>query len=295
MSSTPSSQTGAVLLTGGTGKVASLIAPLLQSAGIPAIIGSRSGKAPEGFTGVKFDWTDKSTWGPALSNTVKPVESVFIVFPRANNPGAIASEFVDLAREKGVSRFVLLSASAIDENGLAMGEIHRVLKNLGDEGKIAWAVLRPTWFQENFYYTDPVVKLIKEQNKITSATGQGKVPWVSTQDIANVGFFALTSPKPPNRDFVILGPELLTYTELAEIFTLVLGRKIQYEEISEAELAQFYVKAGLPADYAHVLASFDTEIKNGGEDQMNNVVLEITGKRPRSFREFVEANKATWA
>jgi len=55
---------------------------------------------------------------------------------------------------------------------------------------------------------------IKQEGKIYSATGAGKVPWVSTEDIAAVAFKALTSEQAPNRDYLILGPELLSYGEV---------------------------------------------------------------------------------
>ena len=50
--------------------------------------------------------------------------------------------FVDLARSRGVNRFVLLSSSAIKVGGPAHGQIHQYLSDLGVE----YAVLRPTWF-----------------------------------------------------------------------------------------------------------------------------------------------------
>lgn len=56
--------------------------------------------------------------------------------------------------------------------------------------------------------------LIKDQSVIYTACGDGKIPFVSAADIAAVAFHALTVAKPPNCDYRVLGPELLTYDQV---------------------------------------------------------------------------------
>lgn len=140
--------TGTVLLLGGTGKVGREIAPLLQPT-CPVLLASRSGTSPDPakYTGVRFDWNEKSTWEPALSAGPTPVTSVWIVAPGILNPGPVAKDFIDLARAKGAVRFVLLSSTQVEDGGPAMGQIHKSLRELGERGETEWAVLRPTWFQ----------------------------------------------------------------------------------------------------------------------------------------------------
>ena len=55
---------------------------------------------------------------------------------------------------------------------------------------------------------------IKEQGKIYTACGDGKVPFVSAADIAAIAYHALVDAEPHNNDYRILGPELLTYDEV---------------------------------------------------------------------------------
>lgn len=56
---------------------------------------------------------------------------------------------------------------------------------------------------------------IQHEAKIYSATGDGKIPWVSIDDIAAVAFQALTGEQPPNTEYLILGPELLSYDQVS--------------------------------------------------------------------------------
>lgn len=70
---------------------------------------------------------------------------------------------------------------------------------------------------------------IRGKGKVYSATGNGKVPFVSTEDIARVAQRLLLDEKPHNTDYVVLGPELLSYDDVSCIFPCLMhwhaGRK----------------------------------------------------------------------
>jgi uncharacterized protein YbjT (DUF2867 family) len=56
---------------------------------------------------------------------------------------------------------------------------------------------------------------IKEEGKIYTACGDGKIPFISAMDIAAVAFRVLVDTKPPNSDHHrVLGSELLTHDEV---------------------------------------------------------------------------------
>jgi festuclavine dehydrogenase len=50
--------------------------------------------------------------------------------------------FIDFARQKGIKRFVPLSASVFKAGGSAMGQVHQYLIDL----EVDYTVLRPGWF-----------------------------------------------------------------------------------------------------------------------------------------------------
>jgi festuclavine dehydrogenase len=130
-----------VLLTGGTGKVASCIALLLQQAGHSTVIASRKGTAPPGFTGVRFDWLDDSTYD-APFQVASNITSISLVAPGTSDPLPPMKAFIDFAITKGVKRFVLLSASVFEAGGPAVGQVHQYLIDL----KVEFAALRSSWF-----------------------------------------------------------------------------------------------------------------------------------------------------
>jgi len=138
---------------------------------------------------------------------------------------------------------------------------------------------------------------IRDADNIVTATGEGKLPFVSADDVASVAFRALTNEKSHNTDHLLLGPELLSYDDAAALLTTKLGREITHIKISEDDLAKGMTSFGIPADYAKLLAELDTTIKNGNEERLNSVILDVTGHQPRKLEDFVEkcAESGVWA
>jgi festuclavine dehydrogenase len=59
-----------------------------------------------------------------------------------------------------------------------------------------------------------LIYTIKELNTIFTATGDGMIPFISADDIAEVAYHVLTDDKSSNCDLRILGPDLLTYDDV---------------------------------------------------------------------------------
>ncbi|KAF7878926.1 hypothetical protein EAF04_000129 [Stromatinia cepivora] len=131
------------------------------------------------------------------------------------------TNYVQLAMEKGVKRFVFLSTCSLQAGAKAIDIFHGSLSSLG----VDYTILRPTWLMDHFSNFQYLIE-IQKMNKIVSATGEGRLPFVSADDVAAVGFHALTSPNFPMRDLVILGPELLSYDDVASIISRAVGRTI---------------------------------------------------------------------
>ena len=137
-------------------------------------------------------------------------------------------------------------------------------------------------------------RTIKDESSIVTAFGDGKISFVSAEDIAAVAYRALNDEKPPNRDFVVLGPELLTHDEAAALFTEILGRQIQHIRISEEQVIQGFMKFGMKEAYARRLAEGEARASRGEFAILNEVVAQMTGRPPLTLRQFIEKNKKAW-
>ncbi|KAF9474125.1 NAD(P)-binding protein [Pholiota conissans] len=231
------------LVIGGTGKMSTHLSKLLQVANLPFLIASRRGKAPEPYKAVAFDCIDRMyIIGPAR---------VYEHFP-------IVKPFIDLAKSKGVKRFVLLSTSQVEAGGPLQGALHQYLIDIGVE----YTVL------QNF--GDTLTAGIRDGNQTVSATGDGRTPFVSTEDIAQVAFEALTAESSLNKDILIFGPKLLSNDDVAELFSSILGRKITHQRIPIEALEQTFVRIGLSQQYAKVLGKFETNVLKRREVQVQH-------------------------
>ncbi len=190
---------GTTLVIGATGTTGSRTAAQLTAAGHRVKAASRRATPVAGTEPVPFDWYDPATHAAALDEA----DRVYLIPPLGDSdPAAIMLPFLHQARTAGVHRAVLLSSSAIPEGGPAVGTVHQALPDLFEQ----WAVLRPSWFMQNFTGTHAHARSIRDEGIIWTATESGRVGFVDAEDIAAVAVRALTDEQAPNTD-LLLSPD----------------------------------------------------------------------------------------
>ncbi|MFF4801209.1 NmrA family NAD(P)-binding protein [Streptomyces sp. NPDC001351] len=270
------SATGTTLVIGATGTTGSRTTAGLIAAGHRVRAASRRGSPVPGAQPVRFDWYDPATFGDALAGA----ERVYLVPPVGDpDPAAVMLPFLRQARSAGVHRAVLLSSSAVPEGGPAVGEVHQALPALFDQ----WAVLRPSWFMQNFTGTHAHALSIRADGTILTAAGSGRIGFVDADDIAAVAVRTLTDDRAPNSDLVLTGPEALSHDDIAAIVTEVTGRPVVHHNLTYEQLRD-RLAAVVPLEFAALLADMDRAIAAGAEDRTTDTVQRITGRPPHSFR-----------
>ena len=268
-----------ILVTGATGKTGRRVVTQLREAGHDVRAASRK-------AGVPFDWTARETWDKALDG----VGAVYLVAPPADNTVAMVTGFVQAAMDKGVPRFVLLSASIFEAGGFGMGQVHAFLRDHAKE----WAVLRPSWFMQNFSESMHF-KGIVEDDAIYSAAEDGRVPFIDANDIAACAVACLTRGEAPNADFVLTSAQPISYDEVAVKISAGIGRTIVHKRISADALSERHMAEGVKPFTARGLAVMDGAIANGIEDRTTDAVNVLTGRAPATFDAFVQATAGVWA
>ncbi|MET9414410.1 NAD(P)H-binding protein [Streptomyces klenkii] len=268
--------TGTILVLGATGTTGSRTAARLIAAGHRVRAAGRRAASLPGAEPVRFDWYDPATFGDALTGA----DRVYLVPPVGDSdPAAVMLPFLHQARAAGVRRAVLLSASAIAEGGPAVGVVHRALPGLFDE----WAVLRPSWFMQNFTGAHAHADSIRKDGVILTAAGTGRVGFVDADDIAAVAAHALTDDRSPDTDLVLTGPRALSHDDIAAIVTEVTGRPVVHRPLSYEQMRD-RLAAAMPLEFATMLAGMDRAIAEGAEDRTTDTVRRITGRPPHGFR-----------
>jgi len=275
-----------ILITGGSGKTGLPLAHLLTDAGHNVLLASRSGKVPvSSFQGVKFDWNDTSTHQNPF-NTDSHIDRMYIVCPEVDAP-LVVEPFVELAIKKGVKRFVLLSSNILGpDSPFHTGPVHKYLAGRGVE----YAILRPTWFIDNFatFY----LSIIRDKNQLPSAFGNGRIPFIAAQDIAHVAFTALTDEKSHNTDHIIVGPDLYTMSEAAALFSEVLGRKIEYVHNTDEEELKFWLSLDAREEKAKAMLGLEKIAAAGSEESAFKIETKEVGKV--HLKAWIKGNREIW-
>ncbi|MGW1506714.1 NAD(P)H-binding protein [Streptomyces mirabilis] len=278
-----------VLVTGGTGKTGSALVDLLRGNGVRVRVASRNPSADDPDA-VRFDWDDPATHPAAL----RGMNRVFLVPPvNAVDPIPLVGPFLAEAQRLGVRRLVLLGSAIVLPNAPGALELAERVR-----ARPGWVVLRASGFMQNFLRPHPLGERIRRHGEIRTAAGAGRLGWIDARDIAAAASALLIDPgvdAGDQRDYLLTGPKALSYGDAAAIITARTSRPIQVLHIKADELAGTYRAAGMPGGFAAALAAVEDGIKAGREDLVSTAVLDLIGRPPRPFAEFVQDHATEWA
>jgi uncharacterized protein YbjT (DUF2867 family) len=285
-----------VLVAGATGKVGRRLIPRLVRRGMTVRAASRSPvAAPSGIEPVRFDWTDASSYRPAVTG----VNAIYLVpgpVPQADHADKIR-ELLDSASGFGVTRVLLLSSFGV---GQAPQENPLRRIELAVEGSgVPYTILRPVAFMQNFSeglrWRESFAEGIRERDEIVGPGGGGIVSYVSADDIAAVAAVALSDDGHGGKAYAPLGPEPLTLAQVAEQISWVVGRKIKYVETDRTPIRDALLASGAPPETAeHNSQVYTHAFSSSMFGVLNDDILNVTGRPPVSFGEFAAGAVAAW-
>lgn len=257
-----------VLVLGATGKTGARVAQGLRAQGVTVREGSRNAIPT-------FDWEDQTTWPAALAG----MHGVYITYqPDLAAPGAEAAigAFVEAAKSAGVRHLVLLSGRGEP----AAQRCEAIVQNCG----LAWTLLRASWFHQNFsegHLLEPVLAGV-----IALPGGNVAEPFVDAGDLADAAVAAFTDARHIGQLYEMTGPRALTFAEVAEILSDVLGRDIHYQPMETdayVEMLSDYV----PRAFAEFLGGLFAEVLDGRNVHVADGVQRALGRAPRDFADYV--------
>ncbi|MFL6474991.1 MAG: SDR family oxidoreductase [Nitrososphaera sp.] len=289
-----------ILVTGATGTVGSEVVKQLASSSsyssgqsiIRAAVHSKnkvdkfSQYGSEIFEIVNMDYNKPETIAAALDKVGK----LFLLTLPSLNMTDISSKVVREAKKNGVQRIVKLSVFGADaEPGIIIGRLHRQEEKIIEESGITYTFLRSSAFMQNFvnYYG----YTIKTQNAIYLPAGEGKVSFVDARDVAAVAAKLLTENNGRSRHdkkaYVVTGSEALSYSQVAEIISKEIGRKISYIDTSEEDARKSMKSMGREDWLIDAILEEFYNTRAGNRSETTNIVEQIIGRKPTSFAQFV--------
>jgi NAD(P)H dehydrogenase (quinone) len=157
----------------------------------------------------------------------------------------------------------------------------------------SWKVLRNHWYFENLFMLLPGV--LARGGKWFSAAGDGKMADIARDDVALAAAHELASFSSGKTIYTVSGPEALTTAEQVRLISASIGKPIQLIPVSPENLIRGMVAAGIPEESARLLTSFDANVAAGHMGNVSGDFKKITRRKPRSFADWLGANRATLA
>jgi uncharacterized protein YbjT (DUF2867 family) len=273
------------LVIGANGQIGSTLATLLAAQGqtVRRATSRRASQAGE--------VTVNLATGEGLAAALTGAEQLFLMAPPGYaNQHELLIPAIDAAKAAGVRKVLLLSAmgaNADDNIPLRRAELH-----LAQSG-LAWNVIRPNWFMQNFHTF--WLHGIQTAGQIFLPVGDAKGSFIDTRDIAAVATKLLSSDEFVNAEYDLTGSESLDHNQVAAILSKAAGRTIGYTNISEEAMRQGLLGAGLPADYTEFLLVILGAFKAGYSAGITDSVQRITGKAPILLEQYAQDFKTHWA
>jgi uncharacterized protein YbjT (DUF2867 family) len=279
-----------ILLTGVTGKTGGETAKQLLARGarLRAIVRNEAKAADLKAAGVELivgDVGDAET----VKRALKGVDKAFLTLPNGKNQEAQEKQFTDLALAAGVKHLVKMSSmEAVAHAETPIPKAHWAVEEHIRASGIGWTMVKPNFFMQNLLSS---AAGIKANRRFSLPMGNGTTGMADIRDIGAVCAEVLTGNGHAGQSYEITGPEVLTFADVAERFSAVLGVKIEYVPMP---MDQFRTRMTgvLEPWHLNAVCELFREIAEIGLDHTTNTFRKLMGREPRSVTQFIQDHVA---
>ena len=275
-----------ILITGATGHTGGEVSRQLAAAGVPFRALIRNPDKAEALKALNAeivvgDIADRAFLPRALSG----IDKAFLVMPNDEEQMTLEKQFTDAAATAGVQHLVYLSSlESVPESKNPITQNHVAVQNHIRESGMGWTIIRPTFFNQNFETYAP---RIREARQIVMPAGHGTVSATDLRDVGEVIREVLTKSGHENKSYDLTGPELLTFAEIAEKFTKVLGTAIEYIDQPMEEFGELLRTIGLSEWRVDAVCKELEAIGAGVVDHTTDTIEELLGRPPISLEQYI--------
>jgi NAD(P)H dehydrogenase (quinone) len=281
-----------ILITGATGTIGQALVARLGESGVPFRAASRGGGL-EGAGGehVAMDFADPG----AVAAAVRGAEVVFLNSGQHPDMAALQSAVVDAAVKAGVQHIVKVSGGEAftgPDKPTWAGRAHAEIEAHIAATDMGWTFLRPRYFMQNLLgLAGPIGK----GTLPIPLTTQRIVP-VDVRNIADVAATILAAPKQHDtRAYDLSGPESMTFGEIADRLSAVLGRSVTHAAPPLRSVVAALAEQGAPdwiqRHIAEGMTIFATDPSVAG---VSGDVELVTGRGPIPLDRFISDHKAAF-
>jgi uncharacterized protein YbjT (DUF2867 family) len=284
-----------ILLTGVTGKTGGETAKQLLQKGaqLRALVRNEAKAADLKAAGVELvvgDVSDADTVKKALHG----VEKAFLTLPNGQRQLEQEKQFTDLAVAAGVKHLVKMSSmEAVAHAQTPIPRSHWAVEEYIRASGLAWTMVKPNFFMQNLLSS---AGSIKAQRKFSLPMGDGTTGMADIRDIGAVCAEVLMGQGPAGKghagqSYEITGPEVLTFHDVADRFSAVLGEKVEYVPMPMEQFRE-RMKNVLEPWHLNAVCELFREIAEIGLDHTTDTFRNLIGREPKSVTQFIQDHVA---
>lgn len=247
-----------IAITGATGQLGQhVIANLLNTTAANQLVAvvrnpaKAEALSQKGVVVRQADYGDEA----ALTKALQGVDKLLII--SSSEVGQRAPQhrnIINAAKAAGVKFIAYTSLLHADKSPLGLHVEHvETEKMLADSG-IPYALLRNGWYTENYLASVPPAL---EHGVFIGAAGEGKIASATRADYAAAAARVIAEEGHAGKVYELAGDHGWTLGELAAELAKQSGKKVVYQNLSQADFAAALKSVGLPAGLADMLADSD--------------------------------------
>ena len=284
-----------ILITGATGRTGSNAAKDLAKRGIlvRALVRNADKAASLKAAGVELALGDAGD-ASAVRAALKGVTKIAIILPNGERQLTLEKQLADLAAEARVQQ--ILKVSSMESVAGAHNPVHRAhwdseehIRALG----IAWTMVRPSFYMQNFLGS---AATIKAEGKFYFPFGEnGAAVLTDSRDIGAFVAQVLSSSGHENRSYDVTGPDSLTFKQVGELFTEVLGKPVSYVAQDPVAYKAYLSKFVTSKWHLDAVCDIFAEVAAGYLSHTTDTFARIMGRPAMTLRKFIEEHRALYS
>jgi uncharacterized protein YbjT (DUF2867 family) len=282
-----------ILVTGATGTNGRLVVEALLRAGVPvrAMVQNSTKVAALQQAGAQVVVGDFDKPG-TLDGALAGVERGLLLSAVDERLVEREARFVERAKKTGLRHLVKLSAiGAHPAASFTFGRQHGQSERLIMDSDLTFTFIQPNFFMQNLLWS---ANTIKGRGELYSTLGAAPVSHVDARDIASVIAATLTAliDRHAGRIHLVTGPAALTFAQVAETLSGVLGRSVRYVDLTDERLKAGLLASGQRDWQATALIELNTYARQGHASVVTDTVERVGGRTARTLEQWAQDHAA---
>ena len=221
----------------------------------------------------------------SVAQVLQGIESVYLITPVAEHLLETEGLWAQEGKKAGIRHLVKQSEIGADPQSVSpLLQYHGKAEDAIRASGAPYTLLRTLYLMQNFELM--YARSILTQEMMYAPLADARLSYVDARDIGAVAAHLLGEEKYQYKEYDVTGPEAITCTQLAEIFSSFLHTPVHYATISDEETEKALLGRYSPWA-AHAVVTLLQFYRQGGGDLVTPVVDEVTGHKPRTAAAFI--------